>query len=269
MNEKRSQGSGSPEVKAVNSTLELLSTLEQEGEQTATDLAEILDRSVSSVHSHLKTLERRGFVVENDHKYRPGLRFFEIGQKVRRDYADIYQSGVEVADELAADTDEFVWLTTEEQNKAVYIYKTSGDKGIESSAYPLGTQWPLHTTAAGKAILSQKDDETIEYIIDQQGLPATTENTITDRSELFDEIETIRKEGVAFDDEESAVGLRAAAAPVEGFDEYIGAIEISGPVSRMQDARYREKIPDQLRNASNIITIKYRGGRGVKNIREQ
>jgi len=268
MSEKRSQGSGSSEIKAVSSTLELILTLEQEGEKTATDLAEILDRSVSSVHSHLKTLERQGFIVQNGYKYRPGLRFFEIGEKVRRGYVDIYQSGAEVADKLAAETDEFVWLATEEQNKSVYIYKTSGEKGIESGAYQLGSRWPLHTTAAGKAILSQKDDEMIRELIDQHGLPATTENTITDRSELFDELETVRAEGVAFDDEESAVGLRAVSAPVEGFDEYIGAVAISGPVSRMQESRFRREIPERLRKASNIISIKYRNGKGVKEIND-
>lgn len=113
-------------------------------------------------------------------------------------------------------------------------------------------------------MLSQQDEETIEDYIDRQGLPAITENTIVDRAELFTELQAIREAGVAFDDEESAIGLRAVSAPVEGFEDHIGAVAISGPVSRMQDRRFREKIPDRLRNASNIITIKYRSGKGVK-----
>jgi DNA-binding IclR family transcriptional regulator len=103
------------------------------------------------------------------------------------------------------------------------------------------------------------DDEAVDAVIDRHSLGSMTPNSITDRDELKTELDTIREEGIAFDDEEAAVGIRSVAAPVRGVDGLIGTITVSGPVSRLDGDRFTETIPRKLREQADVIRIKYNG----------
>lgn len=245
-------------IQSVDASLEILITLVEEGPMTITEVAEELDRSPSNVLVHLRTLERREFVVEEDNEYRPGLRYYDIGENVKHGYG-IFQHGRGPADQLADDIDEYVWLMVEEHGKAYYLYKTGGEQAVESGAYTLGSRWHLNTTAGGKVVLAHMDDEAVDAVIDRHSLGSMTPNSITDRDELKTELDTIREEGIAFDDEEAAVGIRSVAAPVRGVDGLIGTITVSGPVSRLDGDRFTETIPRKLREQADVIRIKYNG----------
>ncbi|WP_255152316.1 IclR family transcriptional regulator [Halorarius halobius] len=253
----RNEGTGRT-IQSVDASLEILTTLVEAGPMTITEVADDLDRSPSNVLAHLTTLERREFVVEEDNEYRPGLRYYDIGEKAKHGYG-IFQHGREPADQLADDIGEYVWLMVEEHGKAYYLYKTGGEQAVESGAYTLGSRWHLNTTAGGKVVLAHMDDEAVDTVIDRHGLGSMTPNSITDREELMAELDTIREEGIAFDDEEAAVGIRSVAAPVRGVDGLIGTITVSGPVSRLDGDRLTETLPRKLREQADIIRIKYNG----------
>ena len=56
--------------------------------------------------------------------------------------------------------------------------------------------------------------------------------------ELFEELETIRRQGYAIDDEEACMGLRCIAAVVyNDCSEPLAAISVSGMTSRLTDDR--------------------------------
>jgi DNA-binding IclR family transcriptional regulator len=112
----------------------------------------------------------------------------------------------------------------------------------------------LHCTALGKAILSQFSRDRVRAIIDEVGLPRHTSNTITDPAELFAELETIREQNVAFDEEEVVKGLRCVAAPVTAGDR-AAAISVSGPTSRFKGDRFHEALPELIRDAANVIEV--------------
>jgi IclR family acetate operon transcriptional repressor len=77
-----------------------------------------------------------------------------------------------------------------------------------------------------------------QRVLGTMALPRETQRTITDRARLDAEIETVRNQGYAVDDEEHALGLRCVAAPV--FDEFgraVAAISVSGPGARIPPER--------------------------------
>lgn len=245
-------------IQSVDASLAILTTLVEEGPMTLTEVANHLDRSPSNVLAHLTTLERQEFVVEEDQQYRPGLRYYEIGEKAKHNYG-LFQHGRDPADQLADDTGEYVWLMVEEHGRAYYLYKAGGEQAVESGAYTLGSRWHLNTTAGGKVVLAYMDEGEIDEVLDRHGLGSMTPNSITDRAELKEELDTIREEGIAFDYEEAAVGIRSIATPVRGVDGLIGTITISGPVSRLDGDRLTETLPSKLREQADIIRIKYNG----------
>jgi DNA-binding IclR family transcriptional regulator len=69
------------------------------------------------------------------------------------------------------------------------------------------------------------------------------------------ELEQVRAQKFAVDDEELTRGMRCVAAPVMGDDTAIGAIGVSGPVSRLEDSRMSDELATEVRRVANVIEI--------------
>lgn len=108
-----------------------------------------------------------------------------------------------------------------------------------------------------EAILGFLPENRVHEILDQHGLPERTAKTITDRTTLFDELETIRERSYAYNDEEEVEGLRAVGAPVIDRDETVlGSLSVAGPTSQLKGAPFNEELPKQVQRAANVIEMK-------------
>ena len=240
-------------VQAVEITLDILDLLHQRNGARVTEIANELERSKGTVHSHLATLLDREYIVKEGEEYKLSLRYLEFGEAVKQ-RLDIYGIIQTELDDLADESGEVAQFATEEHGQIVYLYKSKGEKAVETAS-SVGTRTHLHPTALGKAILAYYPRERIDEIVKQHGLPEYTDQTITSRDELLEELTTIRQRGYAFDDEEVIEGLRCVAAPVKIDGEVFGAVSISGPSSRVKEQRFREDLPDKVLRSANVIEI--------------
>jgi DNA-binding IclR family transcriptional regulator len=143
----------------------------------------------------------------------------------------------------------------EEHGRGTYIYISRGEKAVKLDT-KIGTRQYLHTSAAGKAILAHMTKDRLEEVIENHGLEAKTSNTVTDRAELGSELDQIRDRGVAFDGEERAEGIRCVAAEITtNQGELIGAVSVSGPSTRMKGDRFKEEIPEIVKDTATVIGI--------------
>lgn len=101
----------------------------------------------------------------------------------------------------------------EEHNMGVYIAQEESEQAVNTNLH-MGKRVFLHQTASGKAILAYTPRSRVEKIIDQRGLNRMTDNTVTDREELFGELDETKERGYAIDDREWYRGLRCIAAPI-------------------------------------------------------
>lgn len=241
-------------VKAVEHTIELLEALRTLEGAGITELAGEVELSKSSVHSHLATLRENGLIVKEGGTYSLGLKSLDLGGYVRDNHVlfDLSQS---VVDGLARETGELAVLTVEEMGRSVYLYESRGTRAVSLDAH-LGSRLPCHCTAAGKAIMAQLSRERVDEIVDVHGLPAFTEQTITDREVLYDELERIRGEGVSIDDEERMAGIVGIAAAItnETTGTVIGALGLTGPTNRLTDDRVGE-VADLVQQNARVIEI--------------
>ncbi|WP_254522283.1 IclR family transcriptional regulator [Natrinema caseinilyticum] len=249
---------GTTTIKSVDTSLDIVEKLTRAGPMTLTELAESFDRSPSNVLAHLRTLQRRGFAVKENGCYRPGLRYYEIGNNIKENYP-LYVHGTGPADDLAAETGEYVWLMVAEQGRGYYLYKSAGERAVESGAYTMGSRWHLNASASGKVVLADMDETRLDRVLDTHGLTSMTPNTITDREKLKSELMKIREQGFARDKEEAAVGICGVAAPVNGLDGVIGTVSVSGPASRIKDEYFHDVLPEKVKEVADIIRIKYNG----------
>jgi DNA-binding IclR family transcriptional regulator len=146
-------------------------------------------------------------------------------------------------------------FTVEENGRGVYMYTFSGTHAVWTYS-TVGKRFYLHQTAAGKAILSQLPESRVEAIIGKWGLPAATENTITDAEALLEQLASIRERGVAFNHQEQLDGVKAVGVPVNGSDrQVVGAFSVASPANRMTDERFETEIPEILLGVANEFEL--------------
>ena len=254
MDEAPTTGESGRRIQAVDNAARILQALRELDDAGVSEIAEGVDLSKATVHSHLTTLVDNQFVVKRDGTYQISLKFVDFGEYAKNE-VDIYEIAANETESLANETGEVAQFMVEEHGMGVYLHKASGEKAIKTASYN-GARKNLHCTALGKAILSLLSPERVDEIIDRYGLTAHTANTITDRDDLFEELAEIRSRGVAFDDEEILEGLRCVAAPIEHENSNLaGAISVSGPTNRFKGERFHEEIPEMVQGAANVIQV--------------
>lgn len=241
-------------VQAVQRSLDIIAHLRNTGGAGVTEIARAIGVSKGTIHCHLATLEENGYVTKEGSQYQLGLRFIDLAHHAQ-DRISIYDVTTAEVDKLAQESGEMALFTVEEDGEGICLHNAVGEDAIRTEIY-VGYRNELYHTAVGKAILAFMPVEKRERIIQRTEFEALTPNTITDEERLREELEQIRRSGIAHNHEETIQGLVGAGAPIRDQDGTLyGAISIIGPVRRMGEDRLEHEIPEMIRRAINIIEI--------------
>jgi DNA-binding IclR family transcriptional regulator len=166
--------------------------------------------------------------------YRLGIRLLELGNLVKarisvRDHALPHMR------ELHAQTGEAVNLSVRRDDEIVYIERTSSGRSLMRVVNILGARAPLHITAVGKLFLLEDGSEGLRGYAQRTRLPQFTRNTLTSVGALEKELERIRRNGYAVDNEEAEVGVRCIGAGVrDDSGAIVAGLSVSAPTDRMK-----------------------------------
>jgi len=245
---------GARTVQSVQTALDIVDFLAANNGARVTELADELDRSKGTIHSHLATLYENEYVIKEADEYRLSLRYLHLGETVK-DRLGIFETVKDELDDLAAETGELAQFATIEHGRAVYLYKTGGPKAVQTAS-TVGKREHLHCISLGKAMLAHLPRERVDEIVDEHGLPGYTDRTITTRGDLYEALDRVAERGYAVDNEEKIEGLRCVAAPVKSTGSgALGAVSISGPSSRMVGERFEDDLPSKVMRSANVIEI--------------
>jgi DNA-binding IclR family transcriptional regulator len=241
-------------VKSVETMFDIVETIQRKNGAGVTEIADALDISKSTVHSHLQSLVENRCVVKEGTTYHVGLRFLNFGGYARQ-RLNLYHILKPEVDALAEETGETAQVMGEEHGRGIYLYQAKGQQAVRTDSH-VGTEVYLHCTAVGKALLAHLPRERVQKIVDHHGLPKKTPETIADREALFDRLETVREQGHAFDDGERIDGIRCVAAPIKKEDGgVVGSLSVSGPTKRISGDYFRSELPELVKNAARVIEI--------------
>jgi len=241
-------------VGATATAFRVIEAVKQLDSPGVSEVARSLEMPKTTAYDHLETLCELGYVTPTEDGYRVGARFLDLGGYARKQMK-IYQVGKPEVAELASKTGEHANLMIEEHGLGIFLYKSKGEKAVQLDTYA-GHHVLLQTTALGKAILAHLPEERVDEIIEQYGFSQITENTITDRERLKEELETIRDRGYATDHEERVEGMWCVAAPIIKSDGIVaGALSVSGPKNRMEGERFEEELPEQVLRSANVVEV--------------
>ncbi|HEX5967768.1 MAG TPA: IclR family transcriptional regulator [Intrasporangium sp.] len=189
-----------------------------------------------TLHRVVGDLVRARLLDRSDHGYRLSGLVFELGMR-----ASVERRLLEVAtpfmEDLRERTRETVHLGVLEGQEVVYVAKIGGH-GQATSPSRIGGRMPLYCTAIGKSLLAHSPPQLLSDVV-SSGLTRRTPRTITAPGLLRRQLGRVRDEGVAYEYEESAVGIVCVAAPVlDAHDRPLAAISVTGPVTRFQPEKH-------------------------------
>ncbi len=252
-------GPDSNPATAVERALNILEAAAHRREgMTNSEISRKLAIPKSSASYILRTLERRGYLRRDAEtgRYRLGLKILSLGgdAQANLDLADVALPFMRSVVERVHLT---VHLAVLDQGEAVYIEKVEAPGFFKVNTW-VGRRMFLHSTSVGKSLLAWLPRHEVEAIVRQHGMKKRTPRTITAISRLLAELELVREQGYAVDDEENSLGARCLGAPVfDAAGNVTAALGVSGTLTQMDEAnmpRIVEALRDSARRISRQLT---------------
>ncbi|MCF7941222.1 MAG: IclR family transcriptional regulator [Spirochaetia bacterium] len=216
----------------------------QQRPQRLLDLANDLKMPSSTIIRFLNTLIEYGYVRRDpeNSRYSLTLKLTSLGNLAYSKFS--YSNALKSHLHSISDTlNESASLSIEQDMNVVYIDTAEGPDHILQTLQRIGKVAPMHSTGAGKILMMNYNEAEINRYIDIRGLPGYTEKTLVTRHSFLKEMEKVRTQGFAYDDEECEIGVKCIAFPVRDFSgKVVASISVSAPISRMAPPREEEII---------------------------
>jgi DNA-binding IclR family transcriptional regulator len=217
------------EIQSLARGLQVLQIMADSGDGIGvTELADQLEVNKATASRLVHTLLAYGFVEQasDGRRYQLGPVLVQLSRSVIN-RMPLRETAKPYLHQMVKRTGECAHLAIYAQSQALYIDQVESDATLRVNA-EVGQMAPLYCTALGKVLLAFG-----EYPMPED-LEMRTAATIITREKLAEEMEKVRRQGYAIDDEEYDEGVRCVAVPVFDFrDNIVGAIGISGPAARI------------------------------------
>jgi DNA-binding IclR family transcriptional regulator len=250
-------------VQVIDRVLALLEILAANGPaMTLAELARRVELPKSTALRLLAVLRRHRFVERESSTgdYRLGLKLLELGSQAAAQF-DFGDRARSYLDRLMSATGESVFLSVLDGSEVLAIARAESARTVR---VPLtaGLRTPAYCTANGKALLAFLPVSDLIARIGRRKLHAYTTNTLTTRTEIEQEMKSIRAQGYAIDREEMEEGLKCIAAPVRNHTgSVIASVGILGPAFRIPDQNIAALAKLVMRAADGVsFELGYRKG---------
>jgi len=189
---------------------------------------------------------------ESTKRFSLGLGLVALGRSAEKNF-DLVDKIHPYLIELAEKTGETASLMTLEGDHGIYADQVLSKSMIRGQPR-IGMRLDLYCSSAGKILLSGMEDSRIDSLFGKKELTRRTTKTIDSFERLKKEVQKVRDQGYAVDDEEVEIGGRCIAAPLRGKNgEVIAAISVMGPTTRIRQkdfARVSKIVREVVRKAS-------------------
>jgi DNA-binding IclR family transcriptional regulator len=206
----------------------------------------------TSVHRMLSTFEEMGYVsqVPKSKDYKLTLKLLHLGHSALS--SDVIAITRAKLYGLVEDLNETINFIAREGDKIVFRDKIEPQYSSFRTRTFVGLYGDMYCTAAGKCFLafSTTEDQENYWQRNQFVIKKLTDNTITQKEPFLKELETIRAQGFAVDNEENEAGISCTAVPIfdnSGTPAYVVSVSTLTP-------RLRAMNPEKLAKRIQVTT---------------
>ncbi len=246
-------------IEALARGLEILTLFTTE--RPSLSLAEIVAASKinkTTAFRVVSTLETLGYLERDPdtRDYRPGLKVLKLGFTAlgSLELAQIAQPYLKALSDASGETTN---MSIRDGAEVVYVARNATQQ-IVSVNLQRGSRLPVYCTSMGKVQLIDLSRQELCSLLGEGPYPKRGPNTVTCLEALVTELDQVRRQGYAVNDEQLAVGLRSVAAPIRGSEgQVMAAINISVPGSRISrealEANLAPKVLEAARQISSAL----------------
>ena len=209
----------------------------------------------SSASYILRTLETQGYSNRDGEsgKYRVGLKILSLGRGALSGI-DVREVALPIMRHLVEKTNLTCHLAILDGPDAVYIEKVEPTGFIRMDTW-VGRRMRVHATSVGKTLVAHIPQAQLEKIFAERGLEKRTAKTITTMPKLLKDLERVRAQGYAVDDEENNLGARCLGAPVFNQQGAIAAsIGLSGTTNQV-NPEILPRLVEALKHAARHVSM--------------
>lgn len=269
MKTPRSPGGEPARLDGDTPTMRLFSLLEVIAEKDQTfslqSLVEETGLPKPTLHRMLQQLESEGML----HREGDG-RHYSTGVRLRRLAENLLLNSTThgarhvVLRQLVEEVGESCNITAFSGSEVMYLDRLESTAPLRFYLHP-GSRVPAHCSATGKLFLAQMTAAQRRRLLAHAPLEKFTPNTITDLDALESEIEQVKRDGYALDNEEFLPGLQCIGVlvPSPGRNSNMG-LAIQAPIMRFPREKALQYLPALQRAAEALASIERDGAEEVR-----
>ncbi len=221
-------------IRVIARAADILKTLGLHPEGlTLREIANRVSLPRSTVQRIVKALDDANFVIAASPTsgVRLGPALTSLAGSAKQ--IDIVQICRPLIIKLNKDCGETVDFAVPGNEKAVVVDQLPGVHRLVAVT-AIGSSLPLHASASGKALMAQLSPRELAGLRQRYRLVQFTKHTIKSWVELEQELAQIRRDGIAYDNEECFIGIRCVAMVICGPNGETGAVSIPVPGDRFE-----------------------------------
>lgn len=222
-------------IASVDNALRLLLLFRNRLEWRLSDIARQLDVADSTAHRLVAMLEYHGFLTRmpRTRGYRIGPSISTIGRNALGDRG-LRQAVHPLLEQIVEEERETISMGILEGSQIHYVDAVEAE-AVLRIGNRTGMKIPAHCTSAGKVLLAELPDDEVRRLYPEERLPTLTEASVSSRSVLFDELETIRERGFATSRAGSEDGIAALAVLIrDSTGHAVAAAALAAPINRWE-----------------------------------
>ena len=219
---------------------------------TGKQLAKAAELPVPTAYHLLNTLVQAGFLAKDPKaRYLLGVKVAVLADSIQR-AVTAPEYLLEPLRRLSVTTGETSYVAAWRQGDIRVLASVDGQQPVRVSL-PLGPYTDAHGRATGKLLLALASEELRAAYLAAHPLRQVTPRTIVDRELLQAELDQIRANGYAIDEQEFQAGVCCAAAPVVDEGVVVATFSISVPAERFRERRH--ELVDAVVSVASSLTL--------------
>ena len=230
---------GAGPVQSLARALELLEALQRRERATIAELADLHGVHRATTLRLLQTLERFGYVTRGETRgeFRLGLKLYELGM-VAGARSDLLSVARPIMRDLARTTGETIDLALYDDGEMVLIESIAGRPHARVGS-AVGQRVVATNTTTGKLHLATRPLAEVERALRREGPWRLGPKRVTDPARYLAELECVRAQGYAVNDEETDPGVRFLGVAIDlPAQENRPVLILGAPVHRLPTSAY-------------------------------
>src|SRR3954447_10405227 len=247
------EGTGPDFIEALARGLEVITAFEPgRPVMTLAEVATATGLARPTARRILLTLTELGYVRTEGAGYALTPRVLELGVAYVRSQG-LWEIARPHMESLSAATNESCSIAQLDGSDIVYVARVAVPK-IVALAVQIGTRFPALQTSLGKVLLAALDPAELDTVLAEPTRSGLVPRWQPERAERDAELREVRARGWALTDQQLALGIRSAAAPLrDGSGRVVAALNVNTHAAETPVERLREHhLPLLLQAAGEI-----------------